>query len=200
MPRKRMAAKAAKATARSKQPTAKPAKAADARGPSPEVERQLAAAAKEINVRLEKAAQIEGKADDHRLAAALKLAEAKAVCKDNKMPFKKWVAAHVDKSYDEVRKLAVVGEAPEPAKALEDLRSGAAKRNKEARQRAKVSRDTGAPFAGSAADVKAAFDALSSTEKLEVLQHASKAVGAEVTLFGQPLAAAIKDIKDNKNP
>ena len=102
---------------------------------------KLGPIAKEINIRLEKAAQIESKADDHRLAAALQLRAAQKLCAAAKIGFPAWVKANVDKSYGEVRKLITVAASPSPAKALADMRAGAAERNRELRKRQKVSRD-----------------------------------------------------------
>ena len=48
---------------------------------------QLAPIAKEINVRMEKAGQALDKADDHRLAAALRLSEAQALCQKSGIKF-----------------------------------------------------------------------------------------------------------------
>ena len=102
----------------------------------------LVSVAKEINVRLEKANQAEGKADDHRLAAALKLEEARKKCQFAKISFKQWIDNNVTKSFAEVYKLAKVGAASEPKKALADMRSGAAARNRALRKRQSMSRDT----------------------------------------------------------
>lgn len=73
--------------------------------------------AHEINVRLQKA-------DDHRLSASLKLAEAKAACKLAGISFKSWVSREVKQlGYVEATRLAKIGSAPDPAKALEDMRA-----------------------------------------------------------------------------
>lgn len=79
----------------------------------------LAELAHEINVRLQKA-------DDHRLSASLKLAEAKEACAKEGVSFKSWVAAEIKQiGYIEATKLAKIGAAPDPAKALEDNRNAA---------------------------------------------------------------------------
>lgn len=101
--------------------------------------------AKEINVKFKLAAQLDGKADDHRLSAALLLESARHQCKGAKIVFAIWCKKNVDKSYDEVRKLVAIAAAPEPAKALADMRASAAARNRHLRKRQrdeKVSRDT----------------------------------------------------------
>ena len=119
------------------------------------LERELAPIAKEINHRFNEAAKldtkahdIEGKADDHRLAAALRIAEAEKRCKAEKHNFKQWAEANIkQQSYETVRKLLQVGRADEPALALADMREKNRRRNVEHRARAKagkaVSRDTG---------------------------------------------------------
>lgn len=91
--------------------------------------------AKEISVRLEKADKLDDQADDHRLAAAMKLAEAKGVCRDNKMNFQSWVTTNLKGSYETLRKLARVGEADDPAQALADMRGKNKEANKALRDR-----------------------------------------------------------------
>lgn len=107
----------------------------------------LEKAAKEINVRLGKAAEIEKKAhdievkaDDHRLAAALKLADAKEAAKIIGVPFKTWYEKNIDQTlaWESARKLAIVGAAPDPAKALADLREGTKARVAKARAEGKT--------------------------------------------------------------
>ena len=126
----------------------KPAKKAAAKKPvkvAIDVATFEQAAAREINVRLQKAAEIEGKADDHRLAAALKLAEAKAKCDAASINFKKWCEANVEQKFETVRKLAVVGAAKEPAKALADLREGTRQSVAKSREKAKAAKALPAP-------------------------------------------------------
>ena len=73
--------------------------------------------AREINVRLQKA-------DDHRLSAALRLAEAKELCAEQNITFKAWVSEHIKFiGYPEATKLAKIGGSDDPAKALEDHRT-----------------------------------------------------------------------------
>lgn len=101
--------------------------------------------AKEINHRIKQAGELDGKADDHRLAAALQLEAARRQCKEARIKFERWCEKNVEKSYDEIKKLVLVARAPEPAKALADMRSSAATRNRDMRKRQKVSRDVTAP-------------------------------------------------------
>lgn len=84
----------------------------------------LADLAHEINVRLQKA-------DDHRLSASLKLAEAKAACKKAGIAFKGWVLREIKQlGYTEATRLAKIGAASDPAKALADMRQQVAARVK----------------------------------------------------------------------
>lgn len=81
--------------------------------------------ATEINTRLSKADTMEGKAGDHRLAACLQLAEAKKVCREQKIAFAKWARENVHYAFETVRKYAAVGASSDPAKALADMRGQA---------------------------------------------------------------------------
>lgn len=85
----------------------------------------LAPLAREINTRLSKAETMEGKADDHRLAACIQLAEAKTLCKVSRIPFKKWSEENIQYAYETVRKYATVGASPNPQQALADMRKQA---------------------------------------------------------------------------
>ena len=78
--------------------------------------------AKEINIRLEKAEKHTSEAFDHRLSAALRLEDARKMCKKAGMNFKKWAETNVTQSYETVRKLAAIGASDDPKLALEDLR------------------------------------------------------------------------------
>jgi len=63
------------------------------------------------------------KADDYRVTAACHLAEAKRICGERDITFKEWVLENVKFSLNESYVLARCGEAPDPAKAIEDLRA-----------------------------------------------------------------------------
>ena len=80
--------------------------------------RELAPVAKEINVRLEKAAQSDGKAFDHRLAAAIQLDAARQMCVERKINFKSWAEENVTQSFETVRKLVAIGASEDPQLAL----------------------------------------------------------------------------------
>lgn len=135
--------------------------------------RQLKPIAKEINVRFEKAAKLDGNADDHRLAAAIRLEAARKMCDQAKINFHKWVDGNVGVAYEEVKKLVRVAVAPEPAKALADMREGAAARNRKLRQRQRASRDaqprTSMPARIAASPFETAGQVLSSLLDKQVL-------------------------------
>ena len=121
---------------------AKEKKAALPKAPRVEVGEFLLPLAHEINVRLDKAEQITGKAYDHRLAAALKLEQARKECEARKVNFKKWCETNVTHSYESVRKLARVGGSENPPKALADLRAGVKRAMKKSRaKKAKIAAD-----------------------------------------------------------
>jgi len=122
--------KAAEAKAAAKLAKAKSAeeKAEEMAGKVVATTKALAHTAKEINVRLEKAAKLEDDADDHRLAAALQLEVAATRCKEDGINFKTWAAENLTQSYETIRKLVAVGKAPDPVLALADMRG----KNKEA--------------------------------------------------------------------
>jgi len=83
----------------------------------------LAPIAKDINVRMEKAAKMEDDAYDHRLAVALRLAEVNKICVKTKgITFKGWCGENIDQRYDTCNRLAQVGKSNNPQLALEDLR------------------------------------------------------------------------------
>jgi hypothetical protein len=104
-----------------------------------EANKKLDPIAKAINVRLEKAAKLEGDADDHRLAAALETARAAQVCEAAGIKFKDWAADHLTgQSWEKVRKLLYIGKSDEPAKALADLRDGTKKAQAKHRDKTKA--------------------------------------------------------------
>lgn len=105
--------------------------------------RELAPLAQEINVRLEKAARVQTKALDHRLAAAQRMEEARVLCERKKINFKRWAEEHIKLSYNEVKRLARVGASDDPRAALEDMR--AKTRTRTARVRAKKEATPSAP-------------------------------------------------------
>lgn len=96
---------------------------------------KLAALAHEINVRFDLATRNEKQANDNRLAAALRLAEAKAECDRIKLNFRKWAEASVPQSYETVRRMVYIGQSSDPEAALAEFRSRNALRNKAMRER-----------------------------------------------------------------
>jgi hypothetical protein len=184
-PNKTITRKAPTAKGRAKQAAA--AKTADSKAKHTGTITALKPIAKEINVRFIKAAKLDGQADDHRLAAAMKLAEAKAKCEADKMNFKKWAEENVSQGYETVRKLVAVGAADNPQAALEDLRGKNKDANKKLRDKqAKVSRDTKEGARDAAPTVapltpfgraEAALEALEDTVRVNVLGSAAGDVG-----------------------
>lgn len=130
--RKATAAKRAKATVKSKARKLAAEGAMKAREVA--VHQTLAPLAHEINVRMEKVTKSLDQADDHRLAAALRLVEAKQICAEGGVKFVRWCDLNViDQSERTIRQLVAVGSANEPAKALADLREDNKKANKKHR-------------------------------------------------------------------
>ena len=105
----------------------------------------LDSTAKEINVRLDKAKQSADKSIDHRLAAALLLADAKTNAAKAGVIFKNWAAKHITQGWETARKLAVIGAADNPREALEGVRAANKEANKKLRGKTAASRDTPAP-------------------------------------------------------
>lgn len=140
--------------------------------------------AREINVRLEKAEGMDDKATDHRLAAALKLAEAKETCKEAGVGFKKWCEDNVEWSYETARKLVRIGADSDPEAALEDMRNKTAIQMRESRERqAKAKTATKAiagPTGAPAKVVKEALASMSETQAVKAITQAAKAHGVEI--------------------
>lgn len=134
-------AKAEPSKAIAVQPTKAEAKAAKVKAQTEFEKKTLAPIAKEVNVRLEKADRAEKDADDHRLAAALRLADAEKVCAEAGIKFKAWASEHITKSFETVRKLVYVGRSDNPQQALEDMRGRNAEANRELRERQKADRE-----------------------------------------------------------
>lgn len=104
---------------------------------------ELAPLAKEINVRLDKAAKLESDAHDHRLAAATQLAKAKEICTRAGVGFQAWAEANIKEvngqavGFQVIRKLANLGEQDDPKAALDAARAAQAERAKASRDRKK---------------------------------------------------------------
>lgn len=104
----------------------------------PVPEGQLASLAHEINKRLTLADRLDAQSSDHRLAAAIRLSEAKALCETKSMPFRKWAEAHIPHAFVTIRTLAKIGSAEDPKLALEAYRTKNAEANRELRLRKKA--------------------------------------------------------------
>lgn len=90
-------------------------------------EGELATLSREINTRLAIAERQESVAEDQRVTAAIKLAEARKMCQQRHIVFKTWAELHINKdySYNTVRKYALAGASPDPRAAMEELRTKA---------------------------------------------------------------------------
>jgi hypothetical protein len=142
----KLAEKAAAEKAAAERKAAREKEQTDKEAAQKKAAKELAPAAKEINTFLELATKNEAKADDQRLAAALKLAEVeKAIKAVPGMSFKKWVEENVKLSFETVRKLVAVGSSGDEGKAriaLEDMRAKNAAANKKARTKAKAEKQS----------------------------------------------------------
>jgi len=145
-------ADAAKAKKKAEAAKAKAKKEAEAERLKKTTLDSLSKTAKDINARFVKIENYLGRADDHRLAAAINIANAKERCRDARIPFKDWCKDHLKLpakkeggpvrllSYETIRKLLPVGlaEAKEEGagqKLLEDMRAKNKLANKEYRER-----------------------------------------------------------------
>lgn len=105
---------------------------------APVQEGELATLAHEINKRLTLADRLDAQSQDHRLAAAIRLSEAKVLCEQKSMPFRKWAEAHIPHAFVTIRTLAKIGSAEDPKLALENYRTKNAEANRELRARKKA--------------------------------------------------------------
>ena len=92
--------------------------------------------ANEITVRL-------SKSNDHRLSAAIKVAEAKAFCEANKVAWKKWATENLSVGFETIRKMLPVGEAEKEEEGagmamLTDMRVKNADANRRVREKTKT--------------------------------------------------------------
>jgi hypothetical protein len=148
-------------------------------------EGELASLAHEINKRLALADQMDAKSADHRLAAAIRLSEAKKICEAKAMPFRKWAEAHIPHAFVTVRVLARIGGTEDPALALEHWRSKNAEANRELRARKKIERQM---LIEAAPEVAAAIE--QSKPSVEMVRENGRFVGA-VTL--SPVEVMLKE-------
>lgn len=151
-------------------------------------EQKLERSASEINARLAKAMTYTEKADDFRLSAAQIIATAKEECREAGIPFKEWCETHLDKSYEEARKLVPIGAAEnekegEGAKMLADLRAGAAARNKKLREKKAAATQTETKKAASKPDTQKAWeivDGLKDEERKNLVKSVAESEGLMV--------------------
>ena len=115
--------------------------------------------AKAINASFVKATKLDGQADDNRLAAAIRIAAAKATCDKVKINFKKWCEDCItEQSYENVRKLAAIGASDNPAQALADARDKNKAANKSARERTTAAKPAKSSVVGAVLAVPTDFD------------------------------------------
>lgn len=190
------------------------------------VTEELKPLAKEINERFSLATKLDGKADDHRLAAAIQLEAARQKCEAAGIAFKTWATDNVKgQAYETIRKLVAIGASENPKLALEDLRAKNALANKALRERvAERAKADGAegedggdgstpePRARTTRNaevlvgvdaLKAAFNTLKASEKVAFATWAAVEIGAELkTAFDEsvPPAPEPDDVEDEPKP
>lgn len=160
--------------------------------------------AKRANAALERAEKSEVRVNDLRLTAAVELGEAKTKCKEAGINFKAWASENVTYAYESVRKLATIGQADDPAKALEDLRSrtkaSASKTREKNADKSYEGQVTKMITKMPAKEInivvgnliedkgdgalRAGFKKLKKSDKLKFLAWAAESVGAEATMNG----------------
>lgn len=155
--------------------------------------------AKEINVRLEKATTADNKAQDHRLAAALLLADAKQACATDAINFKKWAEANLSQSYETIRKLVTIGTSENPALALENIRSGQkaySQKSRDAAPRSAGRVNHVAPAASEATSFSRAVDAVGALDERST-QNLIEGVAAAQKMRIVPIAE-LEDLRKSK--
>ena len=152
-----------------------------------EAREKLGIMAEEINARLGKAEGYDGraetamhKADDHRLAAALKLAEARTLADESHIGWKRWVDKHIDRSYRDVKRLVAIGSAEDPVLALESAR----KHGRDAKARSR-GQDSGIIANGAPARPEG---------------QQSTSIDASVVISGTVTVARVIDLADRLSP
>tara|TARA_R110000824_G_scaffold326112_1_gene513085 strand:- start:1494 stop:2288 length:795 start_codon:yes stop_codon:yes gene_type:complete len=168
----------------------------------------LAPIAKEVNIRMEKAAQMEDGAYDHRLAAALQLADASDRCAKAKIKFKEWVDESINQSYETARKLVTIGKSNNPEEALEEMRvknklANAALRLRKA-IKAPVEKEAVAKTAGKKAPVQTptirameALKVMPDSEAVNLIKSTAQSHGLEVVSSSE--AGTVRDARRYAN-
>ena len=175
--------------------------------------KNLAPIAKDINVRMEKAAKMEDDAYDHRLASALRLSEANDICKKTRgVTFKNWCEENIEQRYDTCSRLAQVGKSDNPQLALEDLRvknklANQALRERVAEAKAKAPKPSKTTTPGSGGKqppkasvsdrVEAALNSTDSQHAQKVLESIAEGLGLAVVTADEAKAAR-KAAQDQK--
>lgn len=181
-------------TARAAKTTTKKSTADKAKTKAKEqAERQLPQLAKEVNARVEKAEKYEDQADNHRLAAALQLKNAKEACKAAGIKFADWCEENITLAYNTARQLARAGEADDPAQAIADMRAGGAKRVAAHREKQKrVTKQRAAVEVDGEPEVVAAtaLEQLGEDEIVKVTKSALGNHGLSVVAEADALAAS----------
>jgi len=159
---------------------------------------QLKDIAEEVKVRL-------GKSDDYRLSAAIKIAEAKAICDANNIKWKPWAEKNIKTlGWESVRKLVPVGAAETKkegsgAKLLTKMRAGNAKnqRKRDAGRvtgKGKGNTDTSAPkITSSVSPEMVALDLLTETLEDTKAAHVITEAAGKLGLVVSPKAAVEAD-------
>lgn len=145
---------------------------------------ELEPIARDIAGRVKAIAKAEGKADEHRLAAALRLAEAEKIAAATGVDLKRWVQELTPLAWETARKLLAVGKADNPTEALAAMRKGDAERQQKSRKR-KVTgirgrSRTAATGAGAAAGDGSGQRVGPFTEACELLETMPKRTAEEV--------------------
>ena len=162
-----------------------------------EAREKLGAMATEINIRLGKAEGYDGraetalqKADDHRLAAALQLAEARTLADDHRIGWKRWVGKNIDRSYRDVKRLVAIGSSEDPVLALVSAR----KHGRDAKAR---SRDRDGGMIGNGAPAHPEGQQSASEDKSA--QFAPQ-IDASVVISATVTVAGVIDLADRLSP
>ena len=176
--------KASKEAALVKSKTKKEADAATKVRGKAEVMSSLPALAKEINTRILKSDRASTDMINHRVALALRLAEAKDVCTAAGHPFKIWVTENInERDYIECTKLARIGKSDDPVAMIEDMRVKSKERMAKSRNKQVVQRCTTQP---ETPDVRArvALDAMKDEAQVDLITAVASSHGLEMVTLG----------------
>lgn len=171
-----------------------------------QVQKKLDPLARQIDARYEQAAKADQKADDHRLAAALHLEEAKRLCDDGGIKFKEWVEANVKWSFDYANRLVKIAQADDPALALADMRAGTAARNKKHREtkKAQQSAPKSAPAEGDSsrepdeATLETYLESLDDQESVRIAESLAGNAGFKLVTEAEAQKLKSHDTKGSK--